>query len=115
MPFCRYVALRSASSATALSIAEPIGVAPAATSVGAWKASAVTKCWIVCTGPKVTIATSTRLAAMASDLSSSANVWSPLFNSLILSPLMEVEVSKSRRQGHRGSGFSAKSTPPKGT
>ena len=52
--------------ASARLMAAPIGVSPMATSLGDRKPSAVTKSCIVCTGPKVTMATSTRLAAIES-------------------------------------------------
>ena len=60
-------------------------------------------------------ATSTRFCASASAESSSLNVTSPSLSWAIGSPFIEPEVSKSKMQGHRGSGFSANSAPPKGT
>src|SRR5688572_227532 len=61
------------------------------------------------------MATSTRLAAMASLRSCSAKVRRPSLSWSILSPSIEPEVSRSRRQAQRGSGLSANSMLLNGT
>ena len=72
MPFSRYTALRSVTISMARVMAAPIGVSALGSSVGGAKLSAVVKSTTVLTWPpKVTTATSTRLAARLSESSSS--------------------------------------------
>ena len=98
-------------------IADPIGVSPVVSKLGAWNMSAVWKSCTTRTGPKVMMATSTRCAAIWSDFSSCSNVRSPAFSSAIGLPRMEPEVSSNNRQGQRGSEFRTRSlgTMTKGT
>src|SRR5262245_19701487 len=93
----------------AVAIASPMGVLPAASSVGGVKVSAVTNCCATRTGPNVTTATSTRLAAIASFCNCCANSLRPAFSCAIFWPSIELEVSSSSRHAQRGSGLSANS------
>src|SRR5215470_14806515 len=90
-------------------IAPPIGVSPCGVSTGAWNTSAVWKSLTTETGPKLTIPTSTRFAASASPTSSSLKIVRPALSSEIGRPAIELELSRSRRHGQRGSGLSANS------
>jgi len=96
-------------------MAAPIGVSPVAERCGGWKLSTVWKSETTWTGPKVTIANSTRLMASASAANSSLKATRPLFNSVIGEPCIEWEVSSNSRHGQRRSGLSAKSFAPNGT
>src|SRR5215471_17982303 len=94
-------------------MAAPIGVSPWGVRTGAWNTSAVWKSLTTETGPKLTIPTSTRFAANASPTSSSLKSVSPALSSEIGRPAIEPELSRSRRQGQRGSGLSANSAAAK--
>src|SRR5215813_9148604 len=94
-------------------MAAPIGVSPWGVRTGAWNTSAVWKSLTMETGPKLTIPTSTRFAANASPTSSSLKSVSPALSSEIGRPAIEPELSRSRRQGQRGSGLSANSAAAK--
>src|SRR5262245_66518529 len=94
-------------------IAAPIGVSPWGVRTGAWNWSAVWKSLTTETGPKLTIPTSTRFAARASPISSSLKSVRPALSSEIGRPAIEPELSRSRRQGQRGSGLSANSAAAK--
>src|SRR5437764_1215083 len=54
-------------------------------------------------------ATSTRCIAIGSEVNSSLNACRPALSSPMGFPFIEPEVSSSRRQGHRGSGFATRS------
>src|SRR5215475_4763784 len=90
-------------------MAAPIGVSPWGIRTGAWNWSAVWKSLTTETAPKLTMPTSTRFAARASPTSSSLKSVRPALSSEIGRPAIEPELSRSRRQGQRGSGLSANS------
>ena len=93
-------------------VAAPIGVSPVVVSCGGSKLSAVWNSLTTLTGPNVMIATSTRLTARLSDIRSALKARNPSFSSAIGSPCIEPEVSSSRTQGQRCSGFITNSSLP---
>src|SRR5262245_2325352 len=94
-------------------MAAAIGGSRCGAGTGGWNGSAVGKSLTTEAGPKLTIPTSTRFAARASPISSSLKSVRPALSSEIGRPAIEPELSRSRRQGQRGSGLSANSAAAK--
>ena len=90
-------------------MAEPIGVSPWANRMGGKKLAALVKGCSTCTGPNVTMPSSTLFKASESASSSSRKVTNPALSSLMGLPFIEPETSSSKMQGQRGSGLLAKS------
>ena len=77
--------------------------------MGGKKLAALVKGCSTCTGPNVTMPSSTLFKASGSASSSSRKVTNPALSSLIGLPLIEPETSSIKMQGQRGSGLLAKS------
>ncbi len=100
--------LARAQRSRAFAMAAPIGVSPPAVSAGGSNSAAVVNGCSTCAGPRVTMASSTRLLVSVSAARSSRGDWSPRSNSLIGARAIELDTSSSSAHGQRGSRLVAK-------
>lgn len=100
--------LARAKRSRAFVMAAPIDVSPPAVSAGGSNSAVVVNGCSTCAGPRVTMASSTRLLVSVSAARSSRGDWSPRSNSLIGARAIELDTSSSSAHGQRGSRLVAK-------